>query len=142
LSSVNADGAALRQIQRMKFPELPGLPMVVIVDDDAAVREALAFTLELEGFAVAGLETGEALLRQSLPVEGACLLIDERLPGISGLEALLRLRARRVTLPAILMTSHPDRLLRAAAHTAGVPILEKPLFAEVLTLAVRAALRS
>ena len=111
-----------------------------IVDDDAAVRAALAFTLELEGFGVECFGSGEALLQQALPATGACLLIDERLPGISGLDALLTLRARHVTLPAILMTSHPDRVLRSAARDAGVPILEKPLLGDALTLAIRAAL--
>ena len=124
----------------MTLPECSGLPRVFIVDDDAAVRAALAFTLELEGFGVECFGSGEALLQQALPATGACLLIDERLPGISGLDALLTLRARHVTLPAILMTSHPDRVLRSAARDAGVPILEKPLLGDALTLAIRAAL--
>lgn len=124
----------------MTFPECSGLPRVVIVDDDAAVRAALAFTLELEGFGVECFGSGEALLQQALPATGACLLIDERLPGISGFDALLKLRARQVMLPAILMTSHPDRALRLAARNAGVPILEKPLLGDALTLAIRAAL--
>ena len=124
----------------MRFPECSQLPRVVIVDDDAAVRAALAFALELEGFSVECFGSGEALLQHALPATGACLLIDERLPGMSGLDALLRLRERQVMLPAILMTSHPDRVLRSAARDAGVPILEKPLFGDVLTLAIRAAL--
>lgn len=120
----------------------PGLPKVVIVEDDAAVRAALAFTLELEGFGVECCGSGEALLLQALPSTGACLLIDERLPGMSGLDALQMLRDRKVTLPAILMTSHPDRALRSAALTAGVPILEKPLFGDAMILAIRAAIRA
>ena len=126
----------------MLLPEHSGLPRVVVVDDDAAVRTALAFTLEMEGFRVECCGSGEALLQKTLPAGGTCLLIDERLPGISGLEALRRLRSRQVTLPAILMTSHPDRALRSAAKAAGVPILEKPLFGDAMTLAIRAALRT
>jgi FixJ family two-component response regulator len=114
---------------------------VVIVDDDPAVCAALAFALELEGFEVEGLASGEALLRHTLPLLDACLVVDERLPGLSGLDALLQLRARHVTLPALLMTSHPNFALRAAAQAAGVPILEKPLLGDVLSNAIRAALR-
>ena len=116
--------------------------MVIVVDDDDAVREALAFTWEMEGFGVECLGSGEALLMHALPARGTCLLIDERLPGISGFEALLRLRDRNVTLPAILMTSNPDRALRSAAQAAAVPILEKPLLGDAMTLAIRAALRT
>lgn len=115
-------------------------PLVVIVDDDAAVRAALEFTLELEGFDVVSCSSGEALLLRDLPTRHACLLIDERLPGITGLDALHQLRDRHVTLPAILMTSHPSASVRAAAKAAGVPILEKPLLGDALTVAIRQAL--
>ena len=115
-------------------------PLVVIVDDDAAVRAALEFTLELEGFDVVSCSSGEALLLRDLPTRRACLLIDERLPGISGLDALAQLRRRDVTLPAILMTSHPNPAVRAAAKAAGTPILEKPLIGDALSNAIRAAL--
>ncbi len=115
-------------------------PRVVIVDDDAAVCEALVFALELEGFAAVSFSSGEALLRSTLPAVGACLVIDERLTGISGLDTLRRLRNRRIMLPALLMTSHPGRELRAAAKAAGVPILEKPLLGDVLSNAIRNAL--
>lgn len=117
------------------------IPRVVIVDDDTAVCEALVFALELEGFAAESFNSGEALLRSVLPTMGACLVIDQRLPGISGLGTLRRLRDRRVMLPALLMTSHPGRDLRAAAEAAGVPILEKPLLGDVLSNAIRTALR-
>lgn len=117
------------------------MPRVVIVDDDVAVCEALVFALELEGFAAESFNSGEALLRNALPATGTCLVLDERLPGISGLETLRRLRDRRVVLPALLMTSHPGRDLRAAARAAGVPILEKPLLGDMLSNAIRTALQ-
>lgn len=111
------------------------------MDDDAAVCAALAFALELDGFEVESLESGEALLSFALPPFGVCLVVDERLPGLSGLDTLLQLRARNVTLPALLMTSNPKVGLRMAAHAAGVPILEKPLLGDLLSNAIRAALR-
>jgi FixJ family two-component response regulator len=79
-------------------------------------------------------------LSLDLPFSGACLVLDERLPGISGLGALARLRERQVRLPAILMTSHPNLSLRLAAQRAGTPILEKPLLGDVLSDAIRVAL--
>ena len=120
----------------------PVQSLVVIVDDDAAVRAALAFSLELEGFEVESCRSGEALLTHALPARGACLVIDERLPGISGLETLSRLRDRLVMLPALLMTSYPTPKLRAAAHAADVRILEKPLMGDILSLAIRATLQA
>lgn len=115
-------------------------PVVVVVDDDAAVRSSLAFSLDLQGFDVSTCESGEALLNRALPAGGACLVLDERLPGISGMEALRQLRQRDVTLPAILITSHPKPDLRAAAAAAGVPIVEKPLIGDALMTSIRRAL--
>ena len=100
---------------------------VYVVDDDSAVRRALAFALDLEGFAVETFESGEALLLRDRPQGPGCLVIDERLPGVTGLDTLRQLRARAIDLPAILVTSHPKPSFRAAAASAGVPILEKPL---------------
>jgi FixJ family two-component response regulator len=115
-------------------------PLVVIVEDDAALRGSLKFSLELDGFQVETCETGEDLLARELPPDGACLVIDQRLPGITGLEALRRLRERDIGLPALLITSHPQPALRAAADAAGVPIIEKPLLGDVLLGSIRAAL--
>ncbi len=115
-------------------------PIIFVVDDDAAVRRALEFALDLEGFAVETYESGEALLLRDPPAWPGCLVIDERLPGISGLETLRQLRARHVDLPALLVTSHPKPIFRAAAAAAGAPILEKPLLGETLAGAIRAAL--
>jgi len=115
-------------------------PVVCVVDDDAAVRRALEFALDLEGFAVETYDSGEALLLRDLPEPPACLVLDERLPGVSGLDTLRQLRARHVELPAILVTSHPKPAFREAAAAEGVPILEKPLLGETLIAAIRNAL--
>jgi FixJ family two-component response regulator len=115
-------------------------PLVYVVDDDVAVRRALAFTLDLEGFAVESCGSAEALLGLELQTARAFLVIDERLPDLSGLQALKRLRGRGVRLPAVLVTSHPTAALRAAATAAGAPILEKPLLGETLVQAVREGL--
>jgi len=114
-------------------------PIVFVVDDDSAVRLALAFALDLAGFPVETFESGEALLLRD-PPENCCLVIDERLPGVSGLETLRQLRARHVDLPAILVTSHPKPAFREAAAAAGAPILEKPLLGDTLIAAINAAI--
>lgn len=110
--------------------------IVYVVDDDAAVRRALEFALDLEGFGVETFESGEALLLRNRPEAPGCLVIDERLPGVSGIETLRQLRARAVDLPAILVTSHPKPALRDAAARAGAPIVEKPLEGETLIAAI------
>jgi FixJ family two-component response regulator len=126
----------------MASPAVPSRthPLVVVVDDDAALRHALTFSLELEGFQVEGCDSGEALLARALPDRDTCLVIDERLPGVSGLQALRKLRARAVALPAVLITSNPKAALRQAAAAAGVPIVEKPLLGDALLGSIRAAL--
>jgi FixJ family two-component response regulator len=114
-------------------------PKVFVVDDDEAVCRALAFSLDLEGFSVEVCRSAEALLLRDLPERGGVLVIDERLPGVSGLEALRQLRARGVRLPAVMITSHPTPQFRRAADAAGVAILEKPLLGETLVSAICAS---
>jgi len=124
--------------QRIRLPR----PTIHIVDDDAAVRRALAFALDLEGFAVETYESGEALLLGAPPRAPGCLVIDERLPGAAGLETLRQLRARGVTLPAVFVTSHPKPAFREAAALASVPILEKPLEGETLIAVIHQLLEA
>lgn len=115
----------------------PARPTIYVVDDDAAVRRALAFALDLDGFAVETFESGEALLLRAPPTAPGCLVIDERLPGISGLDTLRQLRARQVALPALFVTSHPKPSFRDAAAKAGAPIVEKPLEGATLISAIQ-----
>lgn len=117
----------------------PATPLVVVVDDDPAVRSALAFSIEMEGYRVATCSDAATLLAFDLPKNGACLVIDERLPDGSGLKALSQLRAAGCALPAAMMTSHPSPLFRKAAARAGAPILEKPLMEDGLMVWIRAA---
>lgn len=110
-------------------PPVP--PRLVIVDDDPAVRHALAFALEIAGFRVSAYADAEAAL-QAADSEWRCLILDQRLPGMSGLELLARLRAGGLAAPALLITTNPARDLRARAFAAGAEIIEKPLLDDAL----------
>jgi FixJ family two-component response regulator len=125
-----------------RFHQKRARPTVYLVDDDAAVRRALAFALDLEGFAVEAYESGEALLSSARPQAPGCLVLDERLPGASGLDTLRQLRARQVELPAIFITSHPKPAFRQTAARVGVPIVEKPLEGETLIAVIHRLLGS
>jgi len=113
---------------------------VVLVDDDAALRTALKFALEIEGFVVETWESGEELLASDLPTDHACLVLDYNLTGINGLTALAELRRRDVQLPALLITSHPRPAVRQAAADMHARIVEKPLLGDALVGEIRDAL--
>ena len=106
-----------------KAPEV-----ILLVDDDAAVRNALKFSLEMEGFSVRLYPTPEALLAESDLPAGGCLVIDYRMPEIDGLELVERLRNRGVALPVLLISGRVTRSLRDRASGLGIKdVLEKPL---------------
>ena len=115
--------------------------VVCVVDDDAAVRSALKFALELEGMKVRLYDGGHALLDDpELPRQG-CLVIDYRMPGMDGMQLVDALRARDVRLPAIIITGQANGTLRRRAECTRVSgILEKPLPGAGLVDAVRSAL--
>lgn len=121
-------------------PTASSLPTLVLVDDDVALRSALKFALELDGYRVQAYASGEDLLAADLPLRNACLVLDENLPGMGGLDSLEALRGREVNLPALLVTSHPGPGLRRRAGRLRVPIVEKPLLDDVLVRNIRKAL--
>lgn len=121
----------------------PGAEIVLVVDDDAAVRASLKFALEVEGFQVKLYDRGKALLADTDLPEGACLVIDYRMPDIDGIDLIERLRGRKVTLPAILISGRVTKELRTMALRLGfAAVLEKPLLDSVLVESIRAALAS
>lgn len=118
----------------------PDAPVLLVVDDDAAVLNSLKFCLEIEGFEVKLYANGEELLNEpNLPGFG-CLVLDYLMPDMTGLELLAKLRSRGVALPAIVITGHPGLPLRRYAAAAGVAIVEKPLLGNRLTETIRGAL--
>jgi two-component system, LuxR family, response regulator FixJ len=116
-----------------------GKGVVVIVDDDPALRSALEFSLGIEGYCVQTYPSGEELLRQAdIPATG-CLIIDYVLPDMDGLAVIHELRRRRIRLPVILITTHPNKQVREAAAAEGIAIIEKPLLENTLVDGIRAA---
>jgi two-component system, LuxR family, response regulator FixJ len=116
-------------------------PVVVVVDDDTAVCNSLKFSLELEGFSVRAYRSGAELLDAGDLDTCNCLVIDQRMPGISGIDLITKLRDRKVMAPAILIISHPNASLSARAARANIPIVEKPLFGNALVDKIHEACR-
>jgi two-component system response regulator FixJ len=112
-------------------------PVVLIVDDDAAVRSSLQFCLEIEGFVVRTYACGPDLLADLNLPETGCLVIDYRLPSMNGLDLLSELRRRRIELPAILVTTNPSVSVRKQTAAAGAVLVEKPLLNEALLDSIR-----
>jgi two-component system, LuxR family, response regulator FixJ len=112
-------------------------PVLAVVDDDPAVRHALSFSFETSGISVATFADAESALAAPWWQDWRCLVLDYKLPRMTGLDLLARLRAAGVTAPAILITTHPSRETRTQAVAAGVEIIEKPLLDNQLALKVR-----
>ena len=114
-------------------------PMIAVVDDDPAVCGSLKFALELEGFAVRTYHSGAELFHVG-DFEGFdCFVVDQRMPGMTGMELVEALRARRIMTPVILIISHPNAALSARAQKAAIPIVEKPLLGNALVERIREA---
>ncbi|HZX84082.1 MAG TPA: response regulator FixJ [Reyranella sp.] len=115
--------------------------VVHIIDDDADVRQSLAFLLSAAGFAVRVHDSAVAFLKVLPEVKDGCVVTDVRMPGIDGLELQRRLREFEQRLPVIVMTGHGDVPLAVEAMKAGaVDFIEKPFDDEVMLSAIRAAL--
>ena len=112
-------------------------PVVAVVDDDAAVCNSLKFVLELEGFSVRTYASGAELLRAG--DIGACdyFVIDERMPGMNGLEVIAEMRDRHICAPAILIISQSSPRVSARAANSHVPIVEKPFLGNTLVEKIR-----
>lgn len=116
-------------------------PTVFLVDDDEAVRSSLLVLLRLKGLAAEAFASAEEFLAAWQPGRLGCLLVDLRMPGMSGLELLARLRDVGCDLPAIVVTAHGDVANTRSSFRAGaVDFFEKPLDNEALLAAIREAM--
>jgi two-component system response regulator FixJ len=119
----------------------PGADRVFVVDDDAALREALALFLESEGFRVEAYESASAFLEACRADWQGCLVLDIGLPGMDGLALQRALHARAVHLPIIFLTGQGDVPKAVQAVKEGaVDFLEKPAGHDVILERIRAAL--
>lgn len=108
-------------------------PVILVADDDPAVRDSLKFSLELEGLVVHTCSGGIALLEHPELSRADCIVLDYKMPGMDGFEVLERLKERKLSVPIILITSSATAAIRARADRAGVRhLLEKPLLDTVL----------
>ncbi len=122
----------------------PSGARIIVADDDRDLRESIASRLAAEGYdvrdALSGIELLGLLSSISLdrwPLDGIDLIvIDQRMPGMTGLETVRRLRAAHWETPALLMTAFPDREVLRDAASLRVSILEKPFSLERLTTVV------
>ena len=100
---------------------------VYIVDDDEAMRDSLAWLLESQGFAVTAYVSAEDFLAACRDDMAGCIVLDVRMPGMSGLELYEKLNLRHCTLPVIFITGHGDVPMAVSALKKGaVDFIEKP----------------
>ena len=117
--------------------------IVVIVDDDEAVRSSTAQLLQRIGYTVQTFPSGDAFLEATLPVDIGCVLLDIRMPGSDGLTVMRALRQRGSTLAVIVLTGHGDIGLAVEAMKLGATdFLEKPYHPENLLQAINNAFSS
>jgi len=116
-------------------------PLVHLIDDDEPVRVSLAFVLEMADLPARTYATALEFLEVADDLTGGCIVTDVRMPEMSGLELVRKLRERGIALPVIVITGHGDVPLAVEAMRAGVvDFLEKPFDNEVLINSVRCAL--
>jgi FixJ family two-component response regulator len=115
-------------------------PVVAVVEDDAAMRQALRRVLETNGFATEVFNTAEAFLASGAASRVRCLVLDIHLPGMSGIDMHRHLLATGNAVATIFITAHDDPALRrlASQQQAGC-YLVKPFLGETLTRAVARA---
>jgi FixJ family two-component response regulator len=115
--------------------------LVAIIDDNELVRIALEGLMKSVGFPALAFAHAEEFLASDSKHDTACLIVDIRLPGMSGLELQSKLNAERYRIPTIFITAHGDEIVRMQALRAGaVEFLTKPFDDEALLQSVRAAL--
>ncbi len=121
----------------MKAPS----PIVFVVDDDASIREALSSLIESTGLGVKTFASAQDFLQHKRPQTPACLVLDVRLPGLSGLELQRKLAPANKRIPIIFITGHGDIPMSVQAMKAGaVEYLPKPVSDDQLLDAIQQAI--
>ncbi len=117
----------------------PAARTVYLVDDDSDVREALTLLLKTMGFAAKPFSSAQAFLDRPDPQQDGCVVVDIRMPGVSGLQLLERMATEAVRMPTVVITGHGDVTACRRAFKAGaVDFLTKPVDEQVLLEAIEA----
>jgi RNA polymerase sigma factor (sigma-70 family) len=115
---------------------------VFVVDDDQAMRSSLQWLIESMGMRVETYDSAQAFLDAYYPGRAGCLLLDVRMPGMSGLELQAYLAKREHRIPVIIITGHGDVAMAVKAMKNGaVDFIEKPFDDEALVVSIRNALQ-
>jgi two-component system response regulator FixJ len=118
-------------------PEL----IVYVIDDDDAVRHSLEFLLKTAGIEVRGFESAKAFLEMLPRIKTGCIITDVRMPEITGIDLLRRVKESGLDIPVIVITGHGEISLAVEAMKIGaVDFLEKPFDDDLLLASVRSAL--
>ena len=116
-------------------------PLVFVIDDDLSVCSSLKFLVSTVGLEVETFSTVDAFLQRKLPDRPSCLVLDVRLPGMSGLDFQRELAANKIRLPIVFITGHGDIPMSVRAMKAGaVEFLTKPFRDQDLLDAIRIGL--
>ncbi|MCP5159374.1 MAG: response regulator transcription factor [Gammaproteobacteria bacterium] len=116
-------------------------PTVFLIDDDQAIRDAVGLLLRANGLAVESFASADDFLASNAIRWPSCLLLDVRMPGMSGLDLQKHLQARNQRIPIIFITGHGDVPMAIRAMKAGAfDFVEKPFQAEILLNRIREAL--
>jgi RNA polymerase sigma factor (sigma-70 family) len=114
---------------------------VFVVDDDQAMRNSLKWLIESVGVRVESFGSADEFLARFEPGRPGCLVLDVRMPGMSGLELIEHLAARNTRVPTVIITGHGDVPMAVRAMKAGaIDFIEKPFNDEALLDAIRRAL--
>jgi FixJ family two-component response regulator len=117
------------------------IPLISVVDDDRSVVEAIVSLLESVGYAAVGFISAQDFLHSAQLRNTACLILDVRMPGISGPELQRRLAAENIHTPIIFITAHGDQEVSAEVLSTGAAaFLRKPFSQESILTALRSAL--
>ncbi|BBK41643.1 DNA-binding response regulator [Allostella vacuolata] len=116
-------------------------PLAILVDDDDALREAVRELLDSAGLDSLGFGSTQVLMEAALPDRPGCLVVDVRMPGLSGLDLQRRLAERGETRPIIFLTGHGDIPMSVQAMKAGaIDFLTKPFRDQTLLDAIAAGI--
>ncbi len=116
-------------------------PLVAIVDDDEAACEAVAALVRSLGFKVTEFQSASGFLQSGRLAETACLIVDMRMPGMTGLDLYRHLLRSGTPVPTIIMTAHATEAARTSALDEGVCCyLPKPMQPDELLACIRAAI--